>query len=118
MGSRALLADGTPTDQPLLGVMDTVLRRNAFGRQVASFEGPLSIVGVPDPPLHAVFIRAPWFERIGPGVQALAEVRTHLGARVVVARQEHLLAAAFHPELTGDPRLHGLFVEMIRARAS
>jgi 5'-phosphate synthase pdxT subunit len=117
LGSHVLLADGTESDQPLLGVMDTVLRRNAFGRQVASFEGPLSITGVADPPLHAVFIRAPWFERIGPEVTALARVDTPLGDKVVVARQDHLLAAAFHPELTGDPRLHGLFVEMIRARA-
>jgi len=118
MGSRALLADGTPSDQPLLGVMDTVVRRNAFGRQVASFEGPLRIAGVPEPPMHAVFIRAPWFERIGPDVEALAEVDTPLGAKVVVARQDHLLAAAFHPELSRDPRLHALFVEMIRARSS
>jgi pyridoxal 5'-phosphate synthase pdxT subunit len=118
MGSQALLADGTPSDQPLLGVMDTVMRRNAFGRQVASFEGPLHIAGIPDPPLHAVFIRAPWFERIGPDVEPLAEVATPLGARVVVARQGHFLAAAFHPELSGDPRLHALFVEMIRARSS
>jgi 5'-phosphate synthase pdxT subunit len=118
MGSQALLADGTPYDQPLLGVMDTVVRRNAFGRQVASFEGPLRIAGIPEPPLHAVFIRAPWFERFGPAVTPLAEVHTTLGARVVVVRQDHLLAAAFHPELTGDPRLHGLFVEMIQARSS
>jgi 5'-phosphate synthase pdxT subunit len=118
MSSQALLADGTPTDQPLLGVMDTVVRRNAFGRQVASFEGPLTVDGMPGPPLHAVFIRAPWFERIGPGVTPLARVDTRLGARVVVTRQGHLLAAAFHPELTGDPRLHALFVEMIRSRSS
>ena len=117
MGSRALLADGTPSDQPLLEVMDAVLRRNAFGRQVASFEGPLTIEGIAEPPLHAVFIRAPWFERIGPDVTPLAQVATPLGDKVVVARQGHLLAAAFHPELTGDPRLHGLFVEMVRARA-
>jgi len=118
MSSQALLADGTPIEQPLLGVMDTVVRRNAFGRQVASFEGPLTVAGMPGPPLHAVFIRAPWFERIGPDVIPLAQVETSLGARVVVTRQGHLLAAAFHPELTGDPRLHGLFVEMIRARSS
>jgi pyridoxal 5'-phosphate synthase pdxT subunit len=118
MSSRALLADGTPTDQPLLGVMDTVVRRNAFGRQVASFEGPLTVDGMAGPPLHAVFIRAPWFERIGPDVTPLARVDTPLGAKVVVTRQGHLLAAAFHPELTGDPRLHALFVEMVRSRSS
>lgn len=116
MGSEALLSDGTPSEQPLLGVMDTVLRRNAFGRQVASFEGALDIVGVPPPAVRAAFIRAPWFERIGPDVEVLAEVDTPVGARVVVARQDHLLAAAFHPELTGDPRLHALFVDIIRAR--
>lgn len=116
MGSEALLFDGTPSEQPLLEVMDTVVRRNAFGRQVASFEGELHIVGVPPPALRAAFIRAPWFERTGPDVEVLAKVDTPLGARVVVARQDHLLAAAFHPELSGDPRLHALFVEMIRAR--
>ncbi|MBW3603453.1 MAG: pyridoxal 5'-phosphate synthase glutaminase subunit PdxT [Actinobacteria bacterium] len=118
MGSDALHADGTPSEQPLLGVMDTVTRRNAFGRQVASFEGLLDIDGVPAPPLRAAFIRAPWFERIGDGVEALARVDTPAGARVVVARQGHLLAAAFHPELTGDPRLHALFVEIVRAQQS
>lgn len=118
LGTEALLHDGTPSDQPLLGVMDTTTRRNAFGRQVASFEGTLHIAGVPPPGLRAAFIRAPWFERLGPGVESLAEVDTPLGARVVVARADHLLAAAFHPELTGDPRLHALFVEMIRARQS
>jgi 5'-phosphate synthase pdxT subunit len=116
LGSEALHADGTPSDQPLLRVMDTVVRRNAFGRQVASFEGPLDIDGVPPPPLRAAFIRAPWFERIGEGVEALARVDTPAGAKVVVARQGPHLAAAFHPELTGDPRLHALFVQLVRAR--
>lgn len=116
LGSQALHADGTPSDQPLLGVMDTVVRRNAFGRQVASFEGPLDIDGVPPPPLRAAFIRAPWFERLGEGVEALARVDTPAGAKVVVARQGPHLAAAFHPELTGDPRLHALFVQLVRAR--
>ncbi|HSJ46225.1 MAG TPA: pyridoxal 5'-phosphate synthase glutaminase subunit PdxT [Euzebyales bacterium] len=118
MGSEALLSDGTPSEQPLLEVMDTIVRRNAFGRQVASFEGSLDIAGVPAPPMRAAFIRAPWFERLGPDVEALAEVDTPLGAKIVVARQDHLLAAAFHPELTGDPRLHALFVEIIQARQS
>lgn len=117
LGSQVLLADGTPSDQPVLGVMDTVLRRNAFGRQVASFEGPLHIAGLADPPLHAVFIRAPWFERLGPSVQALARVDTALGPKVVVARSAHVLAAAFHPELSDDTRLHALFVAMVAARS-
>jgi 5'-phosphate synthase pdxT subunit len=118
LGSEALLADGRPSEQPLLGAMDTVVRRNAFGRQVASFEGALEIAGIGAPPLRAAFIRAPWFERLGPHVEPLAEVETPLGARVVVAREGHLLAAAFHPELTGDPRLHALFVEMISSGGS
>jgi 5'-phosphate synthase pdxT subunit len=118
MGSEALLSDGTPSDQPLLEVMDTTVRRNAFGRQVASFEGSLDIAGVPAPPMRAAFIRAPWFERVGPDVEPLAQVDTPLGAKIVVVRQDHLLAAAFHPELTGDPRLHALFVEIIQARQS
>ena len=118
MGSEALLSDGTPSEQPLLEVMDTTVRRNAFGRQVASFEGSLDIIGVPAPPLRAVFIRAPWFERLGPDVVPLAQVDTPLGGKIVVVRQDHMLAAAFHPELTGDPRLHALFVEIIQARQS
>lgn len=118
LGSRALLADGRPSDQPLLCAMDTVVRRNAFGRQVASFEGALHITGIGGPPLRAAFIRAPWFERLGSAVEPLAEIETPLGARVVVAREGHLLAAAFHPELTGDPRLHTLFVEMISSDGS
>lgn len=118
LGTATLRADGTPSDQPLLGAIDVVTRRNAFGRQVASFEGPLAIDGVAGPPLHAVFIRAPWFERCGPEVRPLATVDTPRGARVVVARQGDVLAAAFHPELTDDPRLHGLFVEIVAARSS
>jgi pyridoxal 5'-phosphate synthase pdxT subunit len=113
LGRKALFPDGSPSEQPLLGVMDTVLRRNAFGRQVASFEADLEVAGVPGGPLHAVLIRAPWIEEAGPGVEILAEVGTPLGARVVVARQGRLLASAFHPELVGDGRLHELFVGIV-----
>lgn len=120
----ALTADGRPSGQPLLGCMDTVVRRNAFGRQVASFEASVDVAGVDGGPMHAVFIRAPWFEELGPDVQPLATVhapREHestsggagADARVVVARQGSRLAAAFHPELAGDSRLHRLFVEII-----
>ena len=117
LGSTALRFDGRPLQQPLLGLMDTVVRRNAFGRQVASFEADLDVAGVTGAdrggPLHAVFIRAPWIERHGPAVEVLAEVATPLGARVVVARQGHVLVSAFHPELTEDARLHRYFVERL-----
>ena len=116
LGQRALMFDGTPSLQPLLGVMDTVVRRNAFGRQVASFEAPLDVNGVSGGPMHAVFIRAPWFEQVGADVEVLASVATPLGDKIVVARQGPFLASAFHPELADDDRLHRLFVEMVRQR--
>ena len=107
-----LLADeivGGPPGQVLLGGLDVTVRRNAFGSQVHSFEAPLTVAGL-ESDLHAVFIRAPWVERAGPGVQVLAEVRGH----PVAVRQGDLLATSFHPELTGDVRLHALFVEVVR----
>jgi 5'-phosphate synthase pdxT subunit len=100
--------------------MDIVVRRNAFGRQVDSFEEDLDVPGLEGPPLHAVFIRAPWVEEVGPGVEALATVNPRnregkpIGDRVVLARQGHHLVSAFHPELTGDSRLHRLFVEIVK----
>lgn len=116
LGRAALLADGRVSEQPLLGVLDVVSRRNAFGRQVASFEADLSVPGLQDGPLHAVFIRAPWFEEPGAGVDVLATVPTPAGEKAVVVRQGAILASAFHPELTGDGRLHGLFVASLGAR--
>ncbi len=113
LGQEALFHDGRPAEQPLLGVMTTTLRRNAFGRQVASFEADVEVAGLEDGPVHAVFIRAPWFERVGDEVEVLARVETPAGAKVVVVRQGALLASAFHPELTGEPRLHRLFVAMV-----
>ena len=101
--------DGRP-DQPLLGGLDVVVRRNAFGRQVASFEVDLPFVGLAEP-VHAVFIRAPWVEKVGTGVEILAQVDD----RVVAVRQGNLLATAFHPELVGDSRLHRLFVGIVAA---
>src|SRR6201999_3694347 len=89
--------DGRP-DQPLVGGLDVVVRRNAFGRQVDSFEADLDVVGVEGPPVHAVFIRAPWVEKAGDAVTVLARVGEH----PVAVRQGHLLATSFHPELTGD----------------
>lgn len=116
LGQQALLHDGTPSPQPLLGCMDTVVRRNAFGRQVESFEADLDVAGVAGGPVHAVFIRAPWIEQAGAGVQALASVATPLGDKVVVARQGDVLASAFHPELADDHRLHRLFVDIVQRR--
>lgn len=92
--------------------IDMTVRRNAFGRQVDSFEGDLAFAGL-DEPLHAVFIRAPWVERVGPGVQVLARAAGH----VVAVRQGRMLATAFHPEITGDRRVHRLFVDIVSGRA-
>lgn len=115
LGTSTMRYDGRPSDQPLIGAMDIVTRRNAFGRQVASFETDLDVDGVAGGPLHAVFIRAPWIEDAGPGVEVLARVATPLGDKVVVARQGHLLVSAFHPELAGDGRLHRVFVDLVAA---
>jgi 5'-phosphate synthase pdxT subunit len=98
--------DGTP-DQVALGGMDMTVRRNAFGRQVDSFEARVDVVGVGE--VDGVFIRAPWAERVGPQATALAR----RDGRIVVVRQGRLLATAFHPELTGDPRIHQLFVSIV-----
>lgn len=116
LSRQALLHDGRASDQPLLEVLDAVVRRNAFGRQVASFEADLEVTGVEGGPVHAVFIRAPWFEKVGPDVEVLATVETPLGPKVVVVRQGRLLASAFHPELSDDGRLHRLFVDSLPAR--
>jgi 5'-phosphate synthase pdxT subunit len=96
-------------DQVPLGAIDIVVRRNAFGRQVDSFETDLDIDGVSGGSVRAVFIRAPWVERTGPDVQVLAEV----GAHPVAVRQGSVLATSFHPEVSGDDRLHRLFLDMV-----
>jgi 5'-phosphate synthase pdxT subunit len=117
--------DGRP-DQQQLGGLDVVVRRNAFGRQVDSFETDLEFAGLPGGPVRAVFIRAPWVESVGPAVEVLATVpaRSHTGVdagaaagRPVAVRQGAVIATAFHPELTGDLRVHGLFCEMVRTAA-
>jgi 5'-phosphate synthase pdxT subunit len=95
---------------PLRGI-DMTVRRNAFGRQVDSFEEDIAFEGL-DTPVHAVFIRAPWVERVGDGVQVLAVAAGH----PVAVRQGRMLATAFHPEITGDRRVHRLFVDMLRNR--
>ncbi|MCO5311210.1 MAG: pyridoxal 5'-phosphate synthase glutaminase subunit PdxT [Austwickia sp.] len=143
---RARLADGMPAygscaglimladrvedaraDQETLGGLDVTVRRNAFGRQVDSFEADLVLRGIEDEdrPLRAVFIRAPWVESVGPAAQVLATVPEDpaegpaegpAAGRVVAVRQGHLLATSFHPEVSGDDRIHALFVGMVRGR--
>jgi 5'-phosphate synthase pdxT subunit len=100
--------------QESFGGIDMVVKRNAFGRQVDSFETDLKFKGITDPPVRAVFIRAPWVESVGENVEVLAEISNAAGERHPVAvRQGHLLATSFHPELTGDNRVHKFFVENI-----
>ncbi|WP_026369792.1 pyridoxal 5'-phosphate synthase glutaminase subunit PdxT [Kallotenue papyrolyticum] len=103
------IVEGRPEGQPALGLMDVTVRRNAFGRQLDSFEADLQVQGLDGPPVRAVFIRAPVIERVGTGVEPLARLAD---GRMVAARQGHLLATAFHPELTDDPRFHALFLSL------
>jgi 5'-phosphate synthase pdxT subunit len=108
------IEDGT-ADQETLGGLDITVRRNAFGRQVDSFEGDLDFAGLDDP-VHAVFIRAPWVEDAGPGVEVLARVDDGPAAgRIVAVRQGSLMATSFHPEVDGDDRIHRLFVDQLVA---
>jgi len=110
------LVDGT-FGQLTLGGLDMTVRRNAFGRQIDSFEADVPLDGVDGEPFHAVFIRAPWVDDVGAGVSVVGRVEGApvAGAgRIVAVRQGVLLATAFHPELTGDHRVHGLFVEIVR----
>jgi 5'-phosphate synthase pdxT subunit len=117
------LLDGRP-DQHQLGALDIVVRRNAFGRQVDSFEADLEFTGIDstvDGPVHAVFIRAPWVESAAGHIEVLATVPDTPAAgdsagKIVAIRQGGVLATAFHPELTGDGRVHDMFVRMVRAR--
>jgi pyridoxal 5'-phosphate synthase pdxT subunit len=113
-----LLADrllDAPPDQETIGGLHVTVRRNAFGRQVDSFESDLAFEGLDGGPVHAVFIRAPWVEDAGPSVQALARVEHGPAAgRIVAARQGDLLVTSFHPEVTGDHRVHQLFVDIVR----
>jgi 5'-phosphate synthase pdxT subunit len=108
------VTDARP-DQETIGGIDITVRRNAFGRQVDSFESDLVVEGIGPEPVHAVFIRAPWVESAGPKVEVLASVVSGVGAGTIVAvRQGPLLATSFHPELTGDLRIHRMFVETVR----
>jgi 5'-phosphate synthase pdxT subunit len=121
---RELARRGTPIfgtcaglimlDRSHLGLMDIEARRNAFGRQIRSFEEDLDIPGVEGGPVRAVFIRAPWIAEYGADVEILVEVEGH----AVAAREGGLLAVAFHPELSGDTRLHEAFLALVRERAA
>lgn len=119
---RELAERGTPLfgtcaglimlDRDHLGLMDLRAERNAFGRQVRSFELDLDVAGVPGGPVRAIFIRAPWVAEYGEGVEVLAEV----DGRPVAVREGERIAIAFHPELSGETRLHARFLELVRAR--
>ena len=106
---------GSASGQETLGAIDMTVARNAFGRQVDSFERDLIVPSLGDAPLRAVFIRAPWVEQTGPDVEILAT--EPVTGRIVAVRQGPALATAFHPEITPDRRIHRLFVDMIRERA-
>jgi pyridoxal 5'-phosphate synthase pdxT subunit len=118
---RELARSGTPVlgtcagmimlDRTHLGVLDIEARRNAFGRQLHSFEADLDVTGVSGGPVHAVFIRAPWVTETGPAVEVLAEVEGH----PVAVRQGNVMAVSFHPELTGESRLHELLLAAVTA---
>ena len=108
LASEILDAGAPGREASALGAIDMSVRRNAFGRQVDSFEGDIDLVGL-DEPVRAVFIRAPWVERVGPDVEVLARAGDH----IVAVRQGPMLATAFHPEMTGDRRVHKLFVDIV-----
>ena len=112
LASEILDAGAAGRDAAPLKAIDMTVRRNAFGRQVDSFEGDITFVGL-DAPVHAVFIRAPWVERVGPEVAVLGRAADH----IVAVRQDRLLATSFHPEMTGDRRIHQLFVDIVTGRA-
>jgi len=109
MGMIVAAHDVAGLDQKTLDVLDVTVRRNAFGRQIASAEVPLAIPALGADPFPGVFIRAPWVERAGPGVEVLAT----LDERPVFVRQGSVLGTSFHPELTNDVRLHAYFLRMI-----
>ena len=113
-----LLADrllDAPVGQQTVGGLDVTVRRNAFGRQVDSFESDVAVDGVDGGPVHAVFIRAPWVEETGEGVEILGRVvGGPADGKIVAVRQGNVVATSFHPELTGDRRVHGLFVDLVR----
>lgn len=102
--------------QETIGGIDMVVRRNAFGRQIDSFEGDVRLTGL-TAPFHAVFIRAPWVESVGAAAVALGRVETgHAAGRIVAVRQGNVLATSFHPELTADARIHRLFLDIVKGK--
>ncbi|MEX2225158.1 MAG: pyridoxal 5'-phosphate synthase glutaminase subunit PdxT [Dehalococcoidia bacterium] len=111
-GAIVLAKHATDLDRPNLELMDIDVRRNAFGRQVDSFEAELAVAGLGDRPFHAVFIRAPSIDRAGPAVEPLATLDDGI---IVAAREGRLLATVFHPELTHDDRFHRLLAELAEA---
>jgi 5'-phosphate synthase pdxT subunit len=108
--------DGTQ-DQKTFGALDITVRRNAFGRQVESFEADVVLVGIAGGPMHAVFIRAPWVERIDNGVEILGAVVPPglVESKIIAVRHENVMATSFHPEVTDDLRIHRYFVDVVRA---
>ena len=108
-GMIVMAKEATDLDREGLALMDIAVERNAFGRQVDSFETDLAVTGISGPPLRAVFIRAPRITHVEPGVEVLASLAD---GTIVAAKQGHLMVTSFHPELTADARMHRLFVEM------
>ncbi len=109
MGMIVAAHDVADLDQPTLDLIDITVRRNAFGRQVDSAEVPLAIPELGDEPFPAIFIRAPWVERVGPGVETIARRDGH----VVFVRAGNVMGTSFHPELTGDDRVHRYFLRLL-----
>ena len=100
-------------DQRSFGGLDIVVRRNAFGRQVDSYEEDLDVVGLDAGPFHAVFIRAPWVESVGEGVEVIARAGNSADGPIVAVRHGNVMATSFHPEVGGDHRIHAMFVDMV-----
>ena len=100
-------------DQRSFGGLDIVVRRNAFGRQVDSYEEDLDVVGLDGGPFHAVFIRAPWVESVGEGVEVIARAGNSADGPIVAVRHGNVMATSFHPEVGGDHRIHAMFVDMV-----
>ncbi len=113
------MAKDVGRDQPLLHLMDVKVQRNAFGRQVDSFEADLDVPGINGArPFHAIFIRAPLIEAVGEGVEIIARAEKDDRDVIVAARQDNLLVTSFHPELSGDDRFHGYFLKMAEPRGA
>lgn len=113
MGMIVIAQDVAGMVQSTLALLDVTVRRNAFGRQISSAEIPLNVPALGAEPFPAIYIRAPWIERVGPAVESLAERDGHS----VLVRQDHILGSSFHPELSGDDRLHAMFMLMVKQAA-